>query len=135
MIWQISILRAGMRKSARQTAYQTRACINSPLEIKVSAVTLLRLASWCRQRSECSNFSVKTEQGGSECQIACPPAPNECSRDIDLCIAGDGVMHGDSATGAALDADTVHSAAGNTETADANAGSTAGNSPKKGGLR
>ena len=116
---------------------------------KVSAGTLLRLAEWIRQRSESSKSAGKTEQGGSECQIACPPAPNEGSGEIELCAVG----HGDSAAGAALDADAVHSAAGNVAATDSDAGSTAGgprrgsrskfaernrsrrNSPGKGGLR
>jgi len=119
---QSSMVIDGVQKSARQTAHQARACINSPLEIKVSAGALLRLTEWIRQRTESSNFTGKTEQGGVECQIACPPAPNEGSAEIKLCIVG----HGDSAAGAALDADADHSAAGNAAATESNAGSTPG---------
>ena len=139
----------GVRKSTRRTAHQARACINSPLEIKVSAGALLRLTEWIRQRSESSKFTVQTEQGGVECQIPCPPAPNEGSGEIELCIVG----RDDRAAGTALDADAVHSAAGNAAATESNAGSAAGsprarsrsrsaernrsrrNSPRKGGLR
>ena len=122
MIWRWCIGNVGRLKSAWQTAHQSRSCIKSSLEIKVSAGALLRLTEWIRQRSESSKFTVQTEQGGVECQIPCPSAPNEGSGEIELCIVG----RDDRAAGAALDADAVHSAAGNAAATDADAGSAAG---------
>lgn len=121
-ILQICIVRGGMRKSARQTAHQARACITSRGEIKVSAGALLRLSEWIRQRSKSSQFADQAEQGGVECQITCPPAPKKSSGPAENRLEG----YGDNPAGAVVDANPNSSAAGNAAAADADAGSAAG---------
>ena len=111
----------GLLKLATQTAHQARGCINSPCEIKVSGVTLLRLAAWCRQRLERSKNAGQIEQGGSSCQSLFPPAPNDGSRTVE----GNGDVEGDGGrtAGSVVDADSTDSAAGNVGATDADAGS------------
>lgn len=75
-------------KCASRNATQARSCIDSPLEVKVPATVLLRLADWCRQQLAerdglagygiCSEASDnrgigRDEQGGSTCQPGSPP--------------------------------------------------------------
>lgn len=114
-------------KSAMQTAYQARACIDLPGEIKVSAGTLLRLAEWIRQRSESSKFAGQSEQGGDECQITCPPAPTKSSGSAENRLDG----CGDGPAGAVVDSNPNSSAAGNPAAIDADAGSAIGSSRRQ----
>ena len=110
-----------------QTAYQARACIDLPGEIKVSAGTLLRLAEWIRQRSESSKFAGQSEHGGDECQITCPPAPTKSSRSVENRLDG----CGDGPAGFVVDANTNSAAAGNPAAIDADAGSATGSSRRQ----
>src|SRR5436305_9215599 len=67
---------AGSSKSTSRNAHQTHACIDLPLEVKVSARSLLQLACWCRQRANVSNVSAeKPVQGGTAWHFSSPPRP------------------------------------------------------------
>ena len=49
-------------------------CTKSPLDVKISAAVLLRLAGWCRQRAtDGYSIAFSNEQGGSACQPTFPP--------------------------------------------------------------
>src|SRR5438132_7547285 len=121
-----SIVGAGRTKSTSRNTHQARPCINSPLEVKLSAKALLQLACWCRQRAADSNISAsKPEQGGSTWQHRFPPAPNAHSvgsldhRPI----------------GTIVDTTAADPAAGTTRATDADSGPAAGSSQQQGGSR
>ena len=114
----------GTSKSTKRTAYQEQSCISSPLEIRVSVSSLLRLAIWCSQLArDQENLISATQQGGSPCPNLLPPAPSgpACER-ID---AG--------AAGSALDAPSLTSAEGSRSAIDADGGSMPGSCQRTGG--
>src|SRR5437660_4082614 len=105
-----SIVGAGRTKSTSRNTHQARPCINSLLEVKLSAKALLQLACWCRQQAACRNISAsKHEQGGSTWQQLSPPAPSDGSAgSSDHCAAGTTVdtAAADPAAGTARATDT-----------------------------
>ena len=113
----------GWRKSTSLTAHQARAFINSPVEVKVLASALLRLARWCRERAADPKVSRSSpEQGGSPCPHPSPPAPRErCGGSSDPGPAR-----------ATLAADSPSAAAGTDRTTDSDARGSARSSRRKG---
>src|SRR5438132_1292535 len=121
-----SIVGAGRTKSTSRNTHQARPCINSPLEVKLSAKALLQLACWCRQRAADSSISAsKHEQGGSTWQHVSPPAPSDQSAgSSDRCAAR-----------TIVDAASADAAAGSARATDADSSSAAVSSQQQGGGR
>ena len=113
-------------KSASRTAHQAHTCIRLPLEIKVSADVLLKLACWCRQQAGDSNFSTSSdEQGGSSWHCTSPPAPTERSKG----------SRSQRAAGPTVEATVAEQTAGAARATDADSGSATGSSQQPGGNR
>src|SRR5712691_10118409 len=73
----ISITNAGMQRSPTQTTAQANPCTFEGSLPRISALALLQLAQWCRQR-------WSDQQGGDSCRTSpvsvCPPIVNDLSQ-------------------------------------------------------